>query len=259
MRKTERIAGVVFAAGLMLTAVHARGQATDGAGLPESPSVQTPKAHKDVPLPIAGDSLYAPIALGNELQSLKLKTESYLIVTFGPRALVAPAFSAGFKMAFPPSGYPREWRDGGPAFGRNYGAALGSKVALESGRYAAGALLHEDFRYRPATGKGVARLVHAIGYTFVDSSDSGHRTLAVANFAGAAAGGFAGNFYLPDGYNSPGDGAVRFGTRMAGFAGANVAREYSPEIYRVVQALHLPFPRIPVREWWTKGWSVSRQ
>jgi hypothetical protein len=94
--------------------------------------------------------------------------------------------------------------------------------------------------------------------TLVDESDSGHRTLAVANFAGAAAGGFIGNLYLPDGYNSPGDGAKHIASRLAGFAGTNVTRELAPEIFSGTRFLHIPFPRIPVPEWWTKGLSVSR-
>ncbi len=32
--------------------------------------------------------------------------------------MVAPAFSAAMKMARPPAGYPSDWLDGGPAFGR---------------------------------------------------------------------------------------------------------------------------------------------
>jgi hypothetical protein len=259
-----RIGSAVVAVSFLFVMVNAHGQMTPSAALPEAPVVQDPVPQKPKelppdPEPIAGDSLFAPLATGTGPESLKIKSESYLVVTFGPRALVAPAFSAALKMARPPSGYPREWLDGGGAFGRNYGAALGERVAFETARYGAGALLQEDFRYRPSTGKGMARLFHAIGYTFVDSSDSGHRTLAVANFAGAAAGGFVSNLYLPDGYNSLGDGAVHFATRMAGFAGTNISREFAPEIYQAVRKLHVPFPHIPVREWWTNnGWSVSR-
>jgi len=225
---------------------------------PKSATPQSEAALPPAPEPVAGDSWYAPIARGRGPESLKLKTETYLVVTFGPRAMVAPAFSAAMKMARPPAGYPPEWLDGGPAFGRNYGAALGSRFAFETGRYAAGALLHEDFRYRPSGKQGVARLFYAIGYTFVDSSDSGHRRLAVANFAGAAAGGFAGNLYLPDGYNSPGDGARNFEGRFVGFATNNITREFAPEIFRVTHRLHVPFPRIPLPEWWTKKPTVSR-
>ena len=228
-------------------------------GLPEAPVGQTAAAALPPdPEARAGDSWYAPVAEGKEPQSQRLKAETYMVLAFGPRAMVSPAFSAAMKMARPPKGYPSEWLDGGPAFGRNYGAALGSRVALETGRYAAGALLHEDFRYRPSGKQGSARLFYALGYTFVDRSDSGHRRLAVANFAGAAAGGFAGNLYLPDGFNTPGDGARGFASRFGGFAMTNVTREFAPEIFHVARKLHAPFPRVPLPEWWTKGLSVSR-
>jgi hypothetical protein len=199
MRIGKAIFGVCL---LLLPTIRAGAQAAQLA-LPETPAVQPVVAQPVVapnpqsvtappkdPEPLAGDSLFAPLAVGTVPDSFKIKTESYVVVTFGPRAMIAPAFSAAFKMARPPNGYPRQWEDGGGAFGRNYGAALGERVASETARYGAGALLHEDFRYRPSKARGMARLFHAIGYTFVDTSDSGHRTLAVANFAAAAAGGF---------------------------------------------------------------------
>ena len=223
-----------------------------------TPLPETPKPQQAaVPEAAAGDAVYAPLAVGPD--SAKVKLETYLVVTFGPRAIVSPAFGAALRMARPPSGFPRDWRDGAEAFGRNYGEELASKVALETGRYGVGLLLHEDFRYRrSATATGVGRLLYAIGYTFVDSSDDGHRRLAVANFAGAAAGGFAAAALLPDGYNSVGDGAKDAATRFGGLAFSNVAREYSPEIFRVVRALHVPFPRLPVPEWYTKRLVVTK-
>ncbi|MDR3746350.1 MAG: hypothetical protein P4K80_09500 [Acidobacteriaceae bacterium] len=263
-----RIGCKVFALLLSIAIGTANGQTASSTALPEAPVAQAPATTSDTegrnvshlkdPEPAVGDSLYAPLATGNGPQSLSKKTRSYVVATFGPRAFVSPAFSAAMKMARPPSGYPREWIDGGPAFGREYGAALGTRVAQQTGRYAAGALLHEDFRYRPSGKQGVARLFYALGYTFADRTDSGHRTLAVANFAGAAASGFVGNLYLPDGFNSPGDGAVRFEGRFVGYAGNNVSREFAPEIRRVTRKLHLPFPRVPSREWWTKSHSASK-
>jgi hypothetical protein len=263
-----RMKCAVFAVVCSIAMGSADGQETPSATLPDapvaqssvaqSPAPQSAKTLPQTPEPIAGDSWYAPVAAGRGPESLKLKTETYMVATFGPRAMVAPAFSAAMRMARPPVGYPSDWLDGGPAFGRNYGAALGSRVALETGRYAAGALLHEDFRYRPSGKTGVARLFYAIGYTFADRSDSGHRRLAVANFAGAAAGGFVGNLYLPDGFNTPSDGARNFESRFTGFAMTNVTREFAPEIFKVTHRLHIPFPRIPAREWWTKGLRVSR-
>ncbi len=263
-----RVGFGILAASFSIAMGSAYGQT---APLPDAPVVQSPVVQKaapqigeavdlsePVPEPVAGDSWYAQIAAGRGPESLKLKTETYLVVTFGPRAMIAPAFTAAMRMARPPAGFPPEWLDGGPGFGRNYGAARGDRVALETGRYATGALLHEDFRYRPSGKQGMARLFYAIGYTFVDSSDSGHRRLAVANFAGAAAAGFTLTLYLPDGYNSAGDGARDAADRFGGFAATNITREFAPEIFRVTRRLHVPFPRIPLPEWWTKKPSVAK-
>ncbi len=238
-----RVAGVIFWMGV----------AACGAQEKKLPEAPTPARDVKVPEPQAGDALYAPLATGDKPESVKRKFDTYVVRTFGPRALVSPAFSAALKMARPPANYPREWRDGAEAFGRNYGDAFARKVTVETTRFGVSALLREDFRYRrDPNSRGFGRLTHAIGYTFVDSGDSGHRRLALANFSAAFAGGFVGNTYLPDGYNDASNGARRAGTHFAGFAVQNVLREYSPEIAAFFHKGHLPFPHLPIPVWYTK-------
>src|SRR5690348_4352682 len=122
--------------------------------------------------------------------------------SFGPGAFAAPLFTAGPELAKPPARYPRQWRDGGGAFGRLYGDALSSQMAAQTGRFLTGVAFHEDPRYSSSTNRNaLARAIHAIAFTALDKSDSGHMTLAVSNFAGAASAGFIGGAYLPVGYN----------------------------------------------------------
>jgi len=202
-----------------------------------------------VPLPAIGDPLYAPLATHPETARQKLT--DYVVVTLGPHAFFAPAVSAALRMADAPSAYPREWRDGAGAYGRNYAASLASRSSLETGRYFTGALLHEDFRYRPSTSKnGLARALHAAAFAFVDKSDTGHNRLAVANFVGAGAGGFAGELYLPRGYNNLSHADTRVAFEFGGMIGHNMLREFSPDLARLSRKLRLPFPRIPIPEWW---------
>jgi hypothetical protein len=157
-------------------------------------------------------------------------------------ALITPAFSAAYKMANPPTAYPREWRQGGEAFGRNYGDALAAGTANHLAKFLTGAILREDPRYYPSASRNVfSRTFHAIGFTFVDKSDSGHDTLALSNFAGAAAGGFTGNAYLPSGYSNPSHAVSRAGVAFAFMAGMNVGHEFSPELKAVAKKLHIPF------------------
>jgi hypothetical protein len=145
-------------------------------------------------------------------------------------------------------------------YGRIYGSEIGTKVASQTARYAAAALLREDYRYRPSNATGFfPRTFYAIGFVFVDRSDSGRLRPAISNFAGAAAGGFTPNLWLPDGFNDRTHGAERMGTRFGGFAMQNVIREFSPEIFQTLQKLHfkLPLPRVKIPEWWTKDITVA--
>jgi hypothetical protein len=89
----------------------------------------------------------------------------YAHQTFGPPALILPAFSSGIEMANPPSHYPRGWRDGGGAYGRLYGNAIARATSLETARFLAGAAFHEDLRYkRSSSTNPLRRTAHAIAF-----------------------------------------------------------------------------------------------
>ncbi len=221
------------------------------------PAAQTKTKTQPAPLqeprhiPLAGDPFFAPVAISLGPQTMKQRFDDYAVVTFGPRALVGPAFSSLILMAHPPKDYPHYWRDGGGAFGRNYGAFLARASSLQAGRFFTGAALHEDFRYRPSASHNfVIRTAHAIGFTFVDKSALGENRLALANFAGAAAAGFVGELYLPAPYNSLHYAGIHTAEIFATLAGQNVLREFAPDIDSLTRKLHLPFPRIPIPGWW---------
>ena len=86
------------------------------------------------PVAAAGDPLYAPVATSGVPQTLHERLMDYAIVSVGPRTLFAPAVYAGYRMANPPNAYPRDWRDGAGAFGRNYGNAFAAEASLETGQ-----------------------------------------------------------------------------------------------------------------------------
>jgi hypothetical protein len=226
---------------------------------PQTPPAIEIQALPEAPIPIAGDAIFAPLAISRE--TLKTRFEDYAVLSFGPRAIVSPAVGAALRMARCPPDYPRQWCDGAEAFGRNYGDEFTRKVALQTARFGVGALLREDYRYVPAkTANGFGRLGHAVAFTIVDRSDSGHARIAFANFAGAAAGGTVPILYLPDGYNTAGHARSASITRMGTFAINNVTREFAPEIYRVFRALHLPREPLSLApEWWTRDLSVARR
>lgn len=158
-------------------------------------------------------------------------SETYL----NPAALVGPAFRAGIRMANPPGRgttlYPREWTQGGEAFGRNYGDAVAERTSFNTARFVSGVILREDPRYVPSNSRNVfARSLRAVSFTFVDRSDSGHCRLALSSFVGAAAGGFVGNAYLPAGFNDLTHAGQRSTLQFGFVAGGNLFREFAPQM-----------------------------
>jgi len=179
----------------------------------------------------------------------------YAVAAFGPRALLTPALGSAFAMLNPPKAYPKEWRQGMGAFGRFYGSGLATRMSEQSARFLTAAILREDFRYRPSASKNpLARSLHAVAFTLVDKSDSGHDRIAFSNFAAAAAGGFTPNLYMPAGYNTRSRAETRMAFAFGGFAIRNLTREFVPELFKITHKRHIPFPRIPIPAWWTSGW-----
>jgi hypothetical protein len=191
----------------------------------------------------------APVVTAPRRLSLHDKFTIYAHQTFGPPALILPAFSAGMGMANPPNHYPHDWRDGGAAFGRLYGDAIARATSVQTARFLAGAALHEDLRYKRSTSANpLSRTLHALAFTVVDKTDSGRNTIAVSNFAAAAAGGFVGMSYLPAGYNDLTHAEQRMALQFGTLAVRNVAVEFEPQWGPLVRKLRIP-KLIP--EWWT--------
>jgi hypothetical protein len=166
------------------------------------------------------------------------KLDVYLHRTMSPATVLGPAAEAAFIMALPPKGYPAEWRQGDAAYWRNYAAALGRQQTGEFSRMVVGIALHEDPRYyRSASAAFIPRVLHAVGFTLIDRSDSGNLRPALANIIGAGAGGFVGNAFLPAGYTDLRHAGVRTGIQMSSFAASNILDEFRPELQRLKNSL----------------------
>src|SRR5258708_5472266 len=220
------------------------------ANLPDAPQ---PQGQNNLPgsspHPQAANSavLFLPVATSQRL-SFSDKVTIYTHQTFGPPALILPAFRAGMGMANPPSHYPREWRDGAGAFGRLYGDSIAMATSQRTARFLTGVALHEDPRYVRSTSKNpLVRTTHALVFTFIDKTDSGRNTIAFSNFAGAAAGGFVGRAYLPHGYNDLTHAEQRMASQFMSIAIQNVAAEFQPQWGPLVRKLRI---NKIIPEWW---------
>jgi hypothetical protein len=191
--------------------------------------------------------LFLPVATSHRL-SFNEKFTIYTHQTFGPPAVIFPAFSAAMGMANPKSHYPHEWRDGAGAFGRLYGDSLAMAASQRTARFLAGLALHEDPRYlRSSSTNPLARTAHALAFTFVDKTDSGRNTIAFSNFAGALAGGFVGQAYLPHGYNDLTHAEQRIAFQFMSIAIQNVAAEFQPQWGPIARKLRI---QKILPEWW---------
>ncbi|MGC2695323.1 MAG: hypothetical protein WA738_05975 [Candidatus Angelobacter sp.] len=162
--------------------------------------------------------------------------------SFRPGVWAVAGVYTGIEMALPPKAYPPEWRQGVAGFARNYGDFMASWTAVQGGKFVVAAATHEDPRYVRSTRAGLLpRSLHALRFVFIDHSDSGKNRFALANFAGAAAGGFVGGAYLPDGYNDASHAYNRSALALSGFLTSNLADEFHPEIVRIAHKLHIPF------------------
>jgi hypothetical protein len=129
-----------------------------------------------------------------------------------------------------PSKYPKEWKDGAAAFGRNYGYRVADHTSRNTAQFLAGALLHEDPRYlRSTSSNPFIRTIHALAFTVLDKTDSGRTTFAVSNFASAAAGGFVGMGILPDGYNDVTHAEQHMASEFLQIGIGNVLTEFEPQ------------------------------
>jgi hypothetical protein len=204
-------------------------------------------------IPSFAQPLTAPFNAPTHARTFRERFKDYTVCAFGPRAFVTPALWAGIRMADPPSAYPREWRSGAAAFGRNYGNAFAWQTSLETARFLTGAALHEDFRYRRSTSTNpLVRTLHALAFTVVDKSDSGHNQIAFANFAGAEASGLVGNLYLPSGYANFNHAESRAAFAFAGLAARNLFYEFFPRRLGSRRGWHASMDHHPVPEWWSK-------
>lgn len=220
------------------------------ASLPGAPEPQ----NRALPQESEGSKISAsgnlPAVLAPQMTPQRLevgdKFALYVHQAFGPFALLPPVLGMAISMAHPADRYPHDWRAGGGAMGRLSGDFAARWQSGQAGRFAAEATFREDPRYQPATSHSAsARISHALFFTLVDQSDSGHRMPALSNFVGAAASGFVGNAYLPRGYNDVTHAGQRSALAFGGFAAGNLANEFCPEWGPMVNKLHIPFVHPP--------------
>lgn len=234
-RSAVRIFALLFFfPGVVFSQQDISSSSNEGIELPDAPSaIAAPKQSPSTGMP---PGYFVP----GRPMDVSDKFKYYVEPAFGPRGLLINALGAGIRMANPPQSYPREWHSGAEAYGRFYGDQFARRGAQSLAQFSTSVLLHEDARYRRSQSTFFpSRLAHALAFTLVDRTDGGHSTIAISNFAGAAAGGFIGNMYLPAGFDDLTHAGQRSVIGLGGIAGRNILQEFAPELGKALARIHI--------------------
>jgi hypothetical protein len=159
-----------------------------------------------------------------------LLDDSVLSPTLAPRL----AFSAALDSR---DGAERTWGTGADAYGKRMAARAGlvlTQTAVQHGTAAALGLDPRGDQTRCACTNPVRRAGHAVARTFYTRDSRGRAVPNVPLFAGAAGGAAIARAWYPRD-EGPGPDAARFAAMaVVGQAGANVFKEFAPELKRLI-------------------------
>jgi hypothetical protein len=153
--------------------------------------------------------------------------------SIAPAGLIVSAVSAGILQAdnsWP--GYGQGWN----AYGKRYGATLALNASTDMfGTFLLPSVLHHDPRYFVlAHGTFSQKLGHALKHVVVTRTDAGGQALNVSGILGPLGAQGLANTYLPDAERTAGKTFQRFGIELALVAGANIAKEFWPAIFKTL-------------------------
>src|SRR5258705_9618774 len=163
--------------------------------------------------------------------------QKFLLATdqsVAPSALIVAAMSAGINQArdsWPCNG------QGWEGYGKRYGATLALNASTDMfGTFLLPAVLHHDPRYFIlAHGTFSQKIGHALKSVLVTHTDSRERAPNISGILGPLGAEGLANTYLPDAERTAGQTFERFGIQMAVIAGANVAKEFWPAIFKTLR------------------------
>lgn len=144
------------------------------------------------------------------------------------------AFSAALDQR---SHEPQEWGRGADGFGRRLAARAGLNAAQAGVQHATAAMLRVDPRGDTVTchcGNPMRRTGAALARTFVTRDARGRLVPNVPLAAGAYGGAWIASAWYPDSYRPGREGVKVASLTVVAQAGANVFREFAPEMKRMI-------------------------
>ncbi len=152
--------------------------------------------------------------------------------TLGPASLTGGLFSSGLSTwRDRPVEYDTHWK----GFGQRYGmrlAGVATQNVMEAGL---GAVLHEDPRYKKASGGFKARLASTLKQTVMVQRADGTYGPAFARYAAISGSNFLSNSWRPDSEATVSGAISRTGYGFLGRLAGNAFAEFSGEAWRRIR------------------------
>jgi hypothetical protein len=148
---------------------------------------------------------------------------------FTPVAGLRAAAGAGVNQA---TDTPHEWGQGAQGFGKRIGSAFGKHLVKTAIQYPVSRFRHEAFGYQRSSEHGFKkRLFYALeGTVITHKTDTGKRTIATGELAGAFGSGFISRLWQPASTATVSNAFLSGGITLGVDAAGNVIKEFWPEI-----------------------------
>lgn len=170
------------------------------------------------------NAVIAPIRFTPMTQSQRLKL--YLKNSFGPQSYLSSAAAAGLGQW---KDRPKEWGQGGSAYGRRFLSSYAEHLTQTTLEYGLSNILREDNRYIPSgeTEKS-GRILYAIESPFLARRNDGTRRLSISHITSIVGAALISRTWQPHTDRGMRAAAINATTSMSVSMGFDVLREFWP-------------------------------
>jgi len=149
-----------------------------------------------------------------------------------PMSLAETAAYAGILQGL---NSPREWGQGGGAYGKRLASALGGSAIHGALAFGLDSALHQDPRYFRSREAGfLRRMAHAFRGTILTRTDSGGETLSTWRLGSDYGAAFLSNQWYPDRVNTVRLGALQGSLHLGFDFVSNLGTEFWPDVRRKI-------------------------
>ena len=183
-------------------------------------------AAEPAPVPVAGIAQTPVIAIAP--LDWQAKLHYHAEASYGPWAIASFAAYAGFLQEI---NSPKEWGQGGGAYGKRFASTLAWSGVHGTLAFALDSTLHEDPRYYRSLSTGFwRRSAHAFRGTVLTRTDAGGETLSIWRFGSSYGAAFLEDLWYPARLDTLHEGVV-VGSIGLGFGVlSNLGAEFWPDI-----------------------------